>query len=348
MNMGIRCPSLDELPAPPFNKTGWPWTEESCPLPATMPDGSLWPSISLATPSLNQGQYLEETIRSVLLQGYPDLEYIIIDGGSTDSSLKIIDKYKKWITYWESEPDNGQSHAINKGLSIGSGDIFAYINSDDYYEPGAFEVIAPFFTDRKDISLVCGECVIFSEKNKQVFKPYWSENLIQLSYGSSLPQPATFWTKRIYELVGGFNENLHYCFDAEFFLKMGIRDIMPTIIEKKLAYYRNHETNKSITQKFGFCGDAIFMVNKYGSLFGLTQMEQREKIRELDVVLRYYKVFDIWTKKGRGMALIEFLKMIMNYPALVCDRNILKQARQIFFCRENNVTPVQMKNKVVQ
>jgi glycosyltransferase involved in cell wall biosynthesis len=296
-----------------------------------MPDGSRWPRISLVTPSLNQGQYLEETIRSVLLQGYPDLEYIIIDGGSTDASLNIIDKYKKWIKHWVSEPDNGQSHAINKGLSRGSGDIFAYINSDDYYEPGAFKMIAPFFAAEKGISLVCGECVILSDKSNQVFKPWWFENLIQLSYGSSLPQPATFWTKRIYELVNGFNENLHYCFDAEFFLKIGIREIKPTIVEKKLANFRYHKTNKSITQRFGFCRDAIFMLNEYGSLLGLSQKEQQKKIRELDVLLRYYNVFDIWKKKGRRMALIEFLKMIMNYPALICDRNILKQARLVFF-----------------
>lgn len=328
--MGIQCPTLNELPVPPSNKTGWPWTKESGWLPAAMPDGSRWPCISLVTPSLNQGQFLEETIRSVLLQGYPDLEYIIIDGGSFDSSLKIIDKYKKWITYWVSEPDNGQSNAINKGLSRGSGDIFAYINSDDYYEPGAFEIIAPFFTAGRDIPLLAGECVILSKKNKQVFKPYWPKNLIQLIYGSSLPQPATFWTKRIYELVGGFNENLHYCFDAEFFLKIGIQDIMPAMIRKKLAYFRYHETNKSNTQRFGFCEDAIFMVKKYGSLFKLTQMEQRKKISELDVIFRYYKVIDILKKKGRGMALIELVKMIINYPILLSDKNTMQLARLIF------------------
>ena len=94
----MRCPTLEELPPPPPGKTGWPWTEESPQLPDRMPDGSPWPRVTIVTPSLNQGTFIEETIRSVLLQGYPDLEYIIIDGGSTDDSVGAIQKYEKWFT----------------------------------------------------------------------------------------------------------------------------------------------------------------------------------------------------------------------------------------------------------
>ena len=101
----MRCPSLSELPPPPRGKQGWPWTEETPRLPETMPDGQPWPRVSIVTPSYNQGRFIEETIRSVLLQGYPVLEYIIIDGGSTDVAVDIIKKHEQWLTYCVAEPD---------------------------------------------------------------------------------------------------------------------------------------------------------------------------------------------------------------------------------------------------
>src|SRR4051812_31180515 len=128
----MKCPSLAELPPPPPGAAGWPWTEESSGL-----EEGPWPRVSIVTPSYMQGDFLEETIRSVLLQGYPDLEYFIIDGGSTDRSVEIIRRYEPWLAGWVSEKDAGQPAAVNKGWNRASGDILAYINSDDWYYPGA-------------------------------------------------------------------------------------------------------------------------------------------------------------------------------------------------------------------
>src|SRR5437588_6081454 len=138
----MRCPTLAKLPSPLTDKTGWPWTIETPPLPVVRPDGSCWPRISIVTPSYNQGQFIEETIRSVLLQGYPDLEYIIIDGGSQDESVEIIKKYEPWLTYWVSEQDRGQSHAINKGFDRSTGLILGWLNSDDVLLPNALATVA--------------------------------------------------------------------------------------------------------------------------------------------------------------------------------------------------------------
>ena len=132
----MRCPTLAELPPPPPGKTGWPWTVEAH-LPAARSDASPWPRISIVTPSYNQDQFIEETLRSVLLQGYPNLEYIVIDGGSTDGTVGIIRRYAPWLTHWVSEPDRGQAHAISKGLGKCSGGIFQWINSDDVLLKGA-------------------------------------------------------------------------------------------------------------------------------------------------------------------------------------------------------------------
>lgn len=119
---------------PPFTgKTDWPWVAQNERLSSRRPDGSLWPRISIVTPSFNQDKFIEETIRSVLLQGYPNLEYIIIDGASTDESVQIVKRYEPWLAYWASEKDEGQTDAIDKGFRRVTGEIMAYLNSDDVY-----------------------------------------------------------------------------------------------------------------------------------------------------------------------------------------------------------------------
>src|ERR1700687_3909147 len=119
----MHCPRLTELPPPPKGNTGWPWTVESPALPPLRHDGSPWPRISIVTPSYNQGAFLEETILSVVNQGYPNVEHIIIDGASTDATLSVLHRYSDAVSYWVSEPDRGQGHAINKGMEHATGDI---------------------------------------------------------------------------------------------------------------------------------------------------------------------------------------------------------------------------------
>ena len=121
----MHCPSLAGLHSQPPGQTGWMWSEERCQFPKLTPHHYLLPRITVVTPSYNQGRFIETTIRSVLLQGYPNLEYIIIDGGSSDDSVEIIQKYEPWLADWVSEKDRGQAHAINKGFARATGDIYA-------------------------------------------------------------------------------------------------------------------------------------------------------------------------------------------------------------------------------
>src|SRR5215203_5523737 len=142
----MKIHSLDDLPPPPSDRRGWPWTEESVPLPSMAVDGQTWPRISIVTPSFNQAPYLEETIRSVLLQGYPNLEYFVFDGGSTDGSVEILRRYAAFLDGWVSERDKGQSDAINKGLARCTGTIVNWLCSDDLLLPGAlFRIAEAFF-----------------------------------------------------------------------------------------------------------------------------------------------------------------------------------------------------------
>jgi len=236
----MRCPTLDELPPPP-NKAGWPWTQATDLLPA-----GTWPKIAIVTPSFNQAPFLEETIRSVLLQGYPDLEYIVIDGGSTDGSVEIIHRYARWLAFWTSEPDRGQSDAINKGWRRATGDILAYLNSDDTYLPDALRLVAETFTQNPSLGLVYGRaCVIDAQSRVLRERRVRQASLAEvLRWSPSLPQPSTFMRRTAVESVGLFNTNLHYTMDYELSLRVGLRYEM-RFIPYPLATMREHAAAKT-------------------------------------------------------------------------------------------------------
>ena len=187
----MTSPSIGELPLSPPGRKGWPWTEPSAPLPATLPDGRPWPKISIVTPSFKQGRFIEETIRSVLLQGYPNLEYIIIDGGSKDEPVEIIRKYERWLTYWVSEPDRGQSEAINKGMARATGEILAYINSDDYYAAGAFKAAVENL-DASQAAWFCADVSVFEEYSGKSYKLRLAPAILDGTYLPFRAYPSVF------------------------------------------------------------------------------------------------------------------------------------------------------------
>ena len=268
----MRCPILAELPPPPPGKTGWPWTEESPQLPDTMHDGSPWPRISIVTPNYNYGQFLEETIRSVLLQGYPNLEYLIIDGGSTDNSVEIIKKYEPWLTYWVSEPDRGQSHAINKGIGHLTGEIFAYINSDDFYLPGAFAIAAEVLQSTSLIWL-CGNCLVVNEDSRSQGESRshisseaadWILHRVR-DNGTKIIQPTCFIKFQLFSSVGIFDESLRFSFDFEFFTRLFLKGYMPKHSDFPVAAFRIHEKSKTVSNQHTFIDEDFIIAKRYKS-----------------------------------------------------------------------------------
>lgn len=250
----MRSPTLAELPPAPLGKTGWPWTAESVSLPDTMPDGKDWPLISVVTPSFNQGQYIEETIRSVLLQGYPNLEFIIIDGGSTDDTTVILKKYSSWLSFWVSEKDRGQTHAINIGLDVATGEIAAYLNSDDLYLPGALaEVGHCFHTYQADV--VVGRRKPHARAKLFLIRPVWWNNVALKPYSSlyvfnekiegHIPQECTFWSLVKYKDLR-LDESYHFSMDQWLYVNIfsGAAVVYTT---RKLGYFRYHPKSKSAT-----------------------------------------------------------------------------------------------------
>ena len=211
-----------------------------------------YPKISIITPSYNQGQYIEQTILSVIGQGYPNLEYIIIDGGSTDNTVEIIKKYSDKISYWISEPDKGQSDALIKGLEKCTGDIFNWINSDDYLEQNSLFKIAQYFINNPSIEMLCGYCTYFESKTlvqtflhrSEIFESV-EETLIQ----QKINQPASFYKLSIIKQLGGINKELHYCMDLDlwfrYLVQFGQTNIL--LVEDLFAHFRLHDESKTVS-----------------------------------------------------------------------------------------------------
>jgi len=213
-----------QLPSPIKDGDEWPMTTSTN---ATIPElvpGLSWPKISIVTPSFNQGDYIEKTIRSVLLQGYPNLEYIIIDGGSADQTVEVIKKYEPWINFWVSEKDNGQSHAINKGLAKTSGELLGWLNSDDYYLPGALFKVAMAYLEDTSVGAVYGQghivdtagAIIHTPKLVQVTKA----SLFEWSFDNDFMQPSCLFTRKAWQESGSIDESLYFSFDVEYWIRI--------------------------------------------------------------------------------------------------------------------------------
>jgi len=206
------------------------------------------PKLSIITPSFNQARFLEETIRSVLNQGYEPLEYIIIDGGSTDESVDIIRRYEDKLAHWESEKDRGQVHAINKGLERATGDILAFINSDDVYLPGTFNAVISHFAEHPESNWVCGDTIMFGEGHEtrliRAVVPRSAAHCLSWAYRA--PQPGHFWRT---ELVrSGFQERWNYDFDHDMYVRLLLAGHKCQYIPLPMAAYRLHEVSKTIAE----------------------------------------------------------------------------------------------------
>jgi glycosyltransferase involved in cell wall biosynthesis len=211
--------------------------------------------ISIITPSLNQGKFIEKTIQSVINQHYSDYEHFIIDGGSHDETLKILRNYELRTTNhklrWVSEKDKGQADAINKGLRMATGDIIGVINSDDYYEAGTFKEIMTVFQNYPCVMWVTGDCRIVNEKGKEIQRciRFYKKVFRLLSLPMILPilnplaQSSTFIRKHAIKKIGYFDESLAYAFDYDFWLRLQ-KFYSPIILSKTLSSFRIHKNSK--------------------------------------------------------------------------------------------------------
>lgn len=213
-----------------------------------------YPKISIITPSLNQGRFIKETIESVLSQDYPNLEYWIIDGGSTDETLRILKSFGRKIK-WVSEKDGSQTKAINKGLKKVSGDIIAYLNSDDVYLPNTFNTVADYFLSHGQAAWLSGNYFIIDEKGRKIqsfvaaYKTFLRSRptLKRLTIANYIIQPSTFWRKEVVQKIGSFDPTLSYAMDYDYWMRI-IQEFPLHVLDNHFSLFRIHNVSKSKNQ----------------------------------------------------------------------------------------------------
>ena len=264
-------PDTRWFPSPPDGKHGWPWTRDDgrTSLVPLQHDPNR-PGVSIITPSFNQGRFLEEAIRSVLLQDHPNIECIVIDGGSTDQSADIIERYEPWISFWVSEPDHGQADAINKGFDHATGDYLCWLNSDDVLYQGFLSRRVDEFSARPQTDLIYGD--VHSGWDDGERCDFRGESLsfpdMLRTLKVSIPQQSAMWRRSAVDQLGGLNPRWHVVLDREFFLRIahhGSIEYIPGVV----GYFRQHGRAKSVAETTAWVAELPLMYAEFFADDGL-------------------------------------------------------------------------------
>jgi len=270
------------------------------------------PTITVVTPSLNHAEYIEQTIQSVLNQNYPKPQYIVIDGGSSDKSVDIIREYEENIDYWISEPDRGQSDAINKGLRYATGDIVCWLNSDDLLMPNTLIEVGRAFMENPSIEVVTGYTLYVDRQLRILYNHYtpcpksWLAKRGVLYFG-----PLMFWKKDLLNRIGYLDENLHYCMDCDLWMRFHSVKVNVFHIRKILSVWRFHEMCKSNTRGKLVDKERLMLRDRY------RDMHYLDSVGWAKLVYRAWKVFNgdylkqwLFKCKWKGRLLNELIESI--------------------------------------
>jgi glycosyltransferase involved in cell wall biosynthesis len=223
------------------------WPRTAVPVPPSSAPGGAWPRISLVTPSRNQGRYIEATLLSVIHQGYPDLEYIVMDGASSDGTAEILKRYSSSLAYWESTPDRGQAHAINKGWQRAAGKYLWWLNADDLLTPGSLFTAAALLEGSPETDMVYGDTYLIDPDGEIVGDTRYEEFDFDrfLLNRLDLPQAGALVRRSALDRVGFLNEDLHYLMDYDFWIRLALAGGRFARVSRPLALFRLHEEGKT-------------------------------------------------------------------------------------------------------
>jgi len=271
--------TLDDFPDAAHHGTGWPWErrEDVVPSSALCSEKNNYPKISIVTPSLNQGQFIEATIRSVLLQEYPNLEYIVIDGGSTDQTLDIVEQYAPWLDFWSSEPDEGLYQAINKGFAHATGEIMGWLNADDLYVENALWRVAEIFHEFHGVEWIASRCPgsMAANGNARFCRlpgysavGFWRAEYVEgvcPFHSGWIPQESTFWRRSLWERAGGqVDESLALAGDFELWARF-YQHAELVAVDIPLGVFRRHSEQKTHGDFPGYVREAREVLHRHSA-----------------------------------------------------------------------------------
>ncbi len=298
-------------------------------------DTMSFPKVSIVTPSFNQAQFLEKTISSVIGQDYPNIEYIVIDGGSTDGSQEIIKKYEDRITYWVSEKDNGQSDAINKGLKKCTGEIVAWINSDDLYVEGAVSRAVKFFEEHPDTDLIHGDIDFIDKDGQFLFNIKTRDfTLPELLETNRIAQPTTFWKSKIFDDVGYLDEARHYIMDYDFWIRVAMKHRIRHI-DTTIARFRLHNESKTVSRNDLFLIENLIMLdqllsrnpeeNAIGAIYtGMVRLLARFQFTDIASIRKYLDRSGP-QKAVAVLGMAEYRSKLLSRSLRLSDLGVLKR-----------------------
>ncbi len=296
---------------------------------------SEWPRITIVTPSFNQAQFLEETICSVLEQEYPNLEYMVIDGGSTDGSVAIIQKYATRLAYSVSESDHGQAHAINKGFARATGSLVGWINSDDLLLPGALRQLAEAHRQQSE-ALLFGNVIHFlnhehvgwlirqNNVTLENMVAYWRMR------GWAWNQPGTFVPHRLLQKVGMLDESLRYVFDRDWMCRLLLASPSRLYLRKPVAAFRLHSNSKTVREGLLWDQEQLNVTRRYASVLSQTENRDLVALVELIKAVMFVSVFfiDSWDSRAAARSL---LRAIHLSPYLLFYRDFWRVGFRVFW-----------------
>lgn len=316
---------VPDLPPPPPGRFGWPWTE--APAPRWRGDE---PRITVVTPSYQQGAFLEETLRSVLLQGHPNLEYIVVDGGSDDGSVEIIRRYEPFLARWRSGPDGGQARALNEAFAGATGELRAYLNSDDVYEPGALRAASAGL--RAGHRWMAGD-VRYRQPGvgSWPFPQASACRIPEWFVTCPVAQPGTFWTADLQRAAGPFREDLACAFDYEFWLRLRIvHGVVPARLRRPTAVYRLHPASKTMGRSGRFEAEVRRVRARYTArLPRLRRAENRIVRRQWRARYRGGRALSHLRRGEWSEARRELACALRLWPLLFADRAVVLALREI-------------------